>query len=169
MSNLRPRFFFFHAHLFLWPWWCLWSLLPLPAFRSWDNTWQSVARTQVQGPHWGKKWIKPQKRPGDLCTGSVFHLLWGVGLGSAHTSISIVQKQFQTECLMQPMSEGIVDNGHSSKASLKHSTKVQICTFSGYLYGYLKMLCPSLLPTYFILTRHSAQMLTLSVVLNISK
>ena len=70
---------------------------------------------------------------------------------------------------MQPMSEGTVDNGHSSKASLKHSTKVQICTFSGYLYGYLKMLCPSLLPTYFILTRHSAQMLTLSVVLNISK
>lgn len=93
----------------------------------------------------------------------------GLVLGWAHTSVSILHKQFQTECLMQPMSEGIVDSELSSKASLKHSTKVQICTFSGYLYGYLKMLCPSLLPTYFILRRHSAQMLTLSMVLNISK
>lgn len=165
MINLRPRFFFFHTLLFLWPWWCLWSLLPLPAFRSRDHTWQSAARIQVQGPHWKKNGWSPEEIWGPL-----YWVCFPSTLGGwAHTSVSIVHKQFQTECLMQPMSEGIVDNGYSSKASLKHSTKVQICTFSGYLYGYLKMLCPSLLPTYFILTRHSAQMLTLSVVFNISK
>lgn len=58
--------------------------------------------------HSEEKMDEAQKRPRDLCTGSVFHLLWGVGLGWAHTSVSIVHKQFQTECWMQPMSEDIL-------------------------------------------------------------